>query len=153
MATWQCVKNCGACCQLDPADRPDLSDYLNPDELALYMSLVGEDGWCINYDKAARNCRIYDERPNFCRVQPDTFQQLYGIEPEALNDFAIECCEQQISGIYGNKSAEMDRFYTAIGVESMVIEISGDAAESSIVDALQSGDAIADNEINMKSDA
>ncbi|MEO0521169.1 MAG: YkgJ family cysteine cluster protein, partial [Cyanobacteria bacterium P01_A01_bin.116] len=23
MATWQCVKNCGACCQLDPADRPD----------------------------------------------------------------------------------------------------------------------------------
>jgi len=127
MAKWQCVKNCGACCQLDPVDRPDLNDYLSPDELKLYMSLVGEDGWCINYDKDQRNCRIYDERPNFCRVQPDTFQQLYHIDPKDLNDFAIECCEQQITGIYGNKSPEMDRFYDAIGLENVVIEIDGEA--------------------------
>lgn len=130
MATWQCVKNCGACCQLDPADRPDLSDYLSAQELTLYMSLVGEDGWCINYDKATRRCRIYDERPNFCRVQADTFQQLYGIAPNDLNDFAIECCEQQISGVYGNRSEEMDRFYQGVGIESMVIELSADTAET-----------------------
>ncbi|MEL6159650.1 MAG: YkgJ family cysteine cluster protein [Cyanobacteria bacterium J06554_11] len=127
MATWQCVTNCGACCQLEPADRPDLEDYLSPDELALYMSLVGEDGWCINYDKAKRNCRIYDERPNFCRVQPDTFQQLYDVAPADLNDFAIECCEQQISGIYGNNSPEMDRFYEAVGIDSIIVEIEGEA--------------------------
>jgi len=127
MAQWQCVKNCGACCQLDPADRPDLDDYLSPDELKLYMSMVGEDGWCIHYNKDQRNCRIYDERPNFCRVQPDTFQQLYHIDPKDLNDFAIECCEQQITGIYGNKSPEMDRFYDAIGLDNIVIEIDGEA--------------------------
>lgn len=127
MATWQCVTNCGACCQLEPADRPDLEDYLSPDELALYMSLVGEDGWCINYDKAKRNCRTYDERPNFCRVQPDIFQQLYDVAPADLNDFAIECCEQQISGIYGNNSPEMDRFYEAVGIDSIIVEIEGEA--------------------------
>lgn len=127
MATWQCVKNCGACCQLDPKDRPDLEEYLSPENLTLYMSMVGEDGWCINYDKAERNCKIYSDRPSFCRVQPDTFAQLYGIQPEELNDFAIECCEQQITGLYGNRSEEMDRFYEAVGIESKVIEITGEA--------------------------
>ncbi|MGB3571220.1 MAG: YkgJ family cysteine cluster protein [Phormidesmis sp.] len=132
MATWQCVNNCGACCELSPADRPGLSDYLSPDELSVYMSLVGEDGWCVNYDKAKRECTIYDERPNFCRVEPETFQQLYDIAPKDLNEFAIECCEQQISGIYGNRSAEMDRFYAGVGIESQVIEISGEAALSDL---------------------
>ena len=87
------------------------------------MSMVGEDGWCINYDKAERNCRIYDERPSFCRVQPDTFKQLYDIDPGEMNDFAIECCEQQITGIYGNRSDEMERFYEAVGIESVVIDL------------------------------
>ena len=124
-AKWQCVKNCGACCQLDPADRPDLSEYLSPEELSVYMAMVGEDGWCVHYDKTNRECSIYSERPNFCRVQPDTFQQLYDIAPHELNDFAIECCEQQITGVYGNRSPEMERFYQAVGIDSKVIEITG----------------------------
>ncbi len=128
MATWQCVKNCGACCQLDPADRPDLSDYLSEAELTLYLSMVGKDGWCINYDQAKRECTIYDERPSFCRVSPDTFKALYDVSPDELNDFAIECCEQQISGIYGNHSEEMDRFYQAVGIESQVVELTAEAA-------------------------
>ncbi|MGB7083943.1 MAG: YkgJ family cysteine cluster protein [Phormidesmis sp.] len=123
MATWQCVKNCGACCQLDPADRPDLADYLSATELALYLSMVGDDGWCTHYDKTTRECRIYDERPSFCRVQSDTFKQLYGIAPDEVNDFAIECCEQQITGVYGNRSEEMARFYQAIDIESVVIDL------------------------------
>lgn len=127
MATWQCVKNCGACCELSPADRPDLADYLSPSELSLYMSMVGQDGWCIHYDKAQRICTIYDRRPTFCRVQADTFKQLYNIEPDKLNDFAIECCEQQIDAIYGNISPEMNRFYEAIGVDTQVVEIRGEA--------------------------
>lgn len=114
MATWQCVKLCGACCHLDPADRPDLEDYLTPEALAEYLSLVGEDGWCINYDPERRECRIYDQRPQFCRVEAATFHQMYGIEPHELNEFAIDCCEQQIEGVYGPDSPEMERFHLAI---------------------------------------
>ncbi|HEY9647358.1 MAG TPA: YkgJ family cysteine cluster protein [Chroococcidiopsis sp.] len=116
MATWQCVKQCGACCHLDPADRPDLGDYLTPDQLALYLSLVGDDGWCVNFDHTSRECQIYDDRPQFCRVEADTFQRMYGIEPEELNDFAIDCCCQQIEAVYGDRSLEMLRFEREVGL-------------------------------------
>lgn len=115
MATWHCVKHCGACCNLDPRDRPDLDTYLTPDQLALYYSLVGEDGWCIHYDPQARNCTIYADRPQFCRVETETFQAMYGIEPDELNDFAIDCCRQQIEGVYGDRSLELIRFDQAVG--------------------------------------
>lgn len=115
MATWHCVKHCGACCHLDPADRPELDQYLLPDELELYLSLVGEGGWCIHFDADARECRIYDQRPRFCRVEAEVFEDLYGIEPEALNDFAIECCRQQIEAVYGDRSLEQLKFEREIG--------------------------------------
>ena len=116
MATWQCVKNCGACCNLDPADRPDIHEYLTPVELEEYLSMVGEGGWCVNFDHEARECRVYADRPRFCRVQPDVFEQMYGIEGEDLNDFAIDCCRQQIEGVYGDRSLEMLRFDKAVGI-------------------------------------
>lgn len=117
MATWHCVKHCGACCNLDPADRPELEDYLTPEELELYLSLVGEDGWCINFDQDTRECRIYEDRPRFCRVEADTFYDMFGVEPEDLNDFAIECCQQQIEAVYGDRSLEMIRFDQAVGLQ------------------------------------
>jgi hypothetical protein len=116
MATWQCVKQCGACCNLDPSDRPELEEYLDAEELYLYLSMVGEDGWCINFDRETRECRIYEKRPRFCRVTAETFEQMYGIEPEELNDFAIDCCRQQIEAVYGDRSLEMLRFDRAIGI-------------------------------------
>ncbi|BAZ06627.1 YkgJ family cysteine cluster protein [Calothrix sp. NIES-3974] len=115
MATWKCVKNCGACCHLDPRERPDLDEYLTPEELELYLSMVGVDGWCINFDHDNRECRIYEKRPRFCRVQADIFEDMYGIEPEELNDFAIDCCRQQIEGVYGDRSLEMLRFDQQVG--------------------------------------
>ena len=115
MATWECVKQCGACCHLDPGERPELSEYLLPDELELYLSMVGEDGWCVNYDRATRECRIYPNRPRFCRVEPQVFEDMYGIYPEELNNFAIDCCQQQILGVYGESSLEMIRFDRAVG--------------------------------------
>lgn len=118
MATWQCVKQCGACCHLDPGERPDLDEYLLPDELELYLSMVGEGGWCVNYDHANRECRIYSNRPRFCRVEPQVFEDMYGIPPEELNDFAIDCCREQIYGVYGDRSLEMLRFEQAVGVLS-----------------------------------
>lgn len=116
MATWQCVQQCGACCHLDPADRPDLDQYLTPQDLTLYLSLVGEDGWCINFDAASRECRIYADRPRFCRVDADVFQELYDVQPDELNDFAIDCCRQQIEGVHGDRSLEMLRFDRAVGL-------------------------------------
>ena len=114
MATWRCVKSCGACCHLDPVDRPDLGEYLSAEELALYLSLVGPDGWCIHFDQTSRQCQIYENRPRFCRVEPEVFQQMYGIAPADLNEFAIDCCRQQIDAIYGDLSLERDRFDGAV---------------------------------------
>ncbi len=116
MATWQCVKQCGACCHLDPTDRPELHEYLSPEELELYLSMVGVGGWCVNFDIHLRSCRIYPNRPRFCRVEPEVFQDMYSIHPEELNDFAIDCCRQQIEGVYGDRSQEMLRFDKAVGL-------------------------------------
>lgn len=114
MATWQCIKNCGACCHLDPEARPDLAAYLTAAEMELYLSMVGQDGWCINFDRTTRQCQIYDTRPRFCRVQADVFYDMFGIAPEELDEFAIECCLQQIEDVYGDRSLEQIRFEMAI---------------------------------------
>ena len=114
MAHWHCIQGCGACCQLNPADRPDLEQYLSPEHLAHYLSLVGEDGWCIHFDHDLRQCNIYDDRPWFCRFQADTFTALYGIAPDELNDFAIDCCQQQITGVYGANSPELEKFQATV---------------------------------------
>lgn len=110
MASWQCVQNCGACCHLAPEDRPNLAEYLSPAQHEQYLSLVGEDGWCIHYDRTARRCQIYETRPRFCRVQADTFAEMYGVLPAALDDFAIACCQEQIGAVYGDGSAEWQRY-------------------------------------------
>ncbi|MEL6579906.1 MAG: YkgJ family cysteine cluster protein [Cyanobacteria bacterium J06621_12] len=107
---WQCVSSCGACCNLDPTERPDLAKYLSEDELATYMSMVGSDGWCINYDHDNRKCQIYEQRPRFCRVQPDTFKSMFGVEATDFNEFAIVCCQQQIAGVYGASSPELEHY-------------------------------------------
>ncbi|MBR8827178.1 MAG: YkgJ family cysteine cluster protein [Gomphosphaeria aponina SAG 52.96 = DSM 107014] len=115
MATWRCVKLCGACCHLDPAERPELEDYLSKEELELYLAMVGEGGWCVNFDHLLRECTIYDQRPPFCRVQPEIFEKMYGIEVREFNDFAIDCCHQQIEGVYGSESEEMGRYELEVG--------------------------------------
>ncbi len=114
MATWQCIDSCGSCCYLNPLERPDLNEYLSKDELLLYLSLVGEDGWCVHFDAPSRRCRIYADRPRFCRVEPDVFSEMYGIAPEELDDFAIACCVEQIESVRGDCSSEMVRFTQAI---------------------------------------
>jgi hypothetical protein len=108
--SWRCVSNCGACCHLDPQERPDLETYLTPEELELYLSMVGEDGWCRNYDRASRKCSIYEQRPRFCRVKPDIFAEMFGITDAEFNEFAIDCCHQQIEGVYGEDSPELERY-------------------------------------------
>ncbi|WP_036485385.1 YkgJ family cysteine cluster protein [Myxosarcina sp. GI1] len=107
---WRCVSNCGACCHLDPTARPDLENYLTAEELKLYLSMVGEDGWCVNFDRETRKCQIYTERPRFCRVKPDIFEEMYQVTPEEFDEFAIACCHEQIIGVYGEDSPELQRY-------------------------------------------
>ncbi|KAL0333320.1 UNVERIFIED_CONTAM: hypothetical protein Sangu_1488200 [Sesamum angustifolium] len=84
---WQCVQNCGACCKLDKGPTFPSPDEIfdDPSDIQLYKSLVGEDGWCIHYDKSSRKCSIYAERPYFCRVEPEIFNTLYGIDKKKFN--------------------------------------------------------------------
>lgn len=117
MATWRCVKQCGACCHLDPGDRPELEEYLSKEELAEYLSLVGDEGWCIHFDHQSRKCNIYEQRPIFCRVTPDNFERMYEVEGDEFNEFAIACCQQQITGVYGENSPEMERYNQEIEEE------------------------------------
>ncbi len=81
----------------------------------MYLSMIGDDGWCVNFDRTSRECRIYQDRPRFCRVQADVFQDLYGIDASELNDFAIDCCRQHIEDMYGEQSLEMIRFNREVG--------------------------------------
>jgi len=69
MAHWRCISGCGACCRLDPAQRGDDLDCLDADQRRTYLAMVGEDGWCVHFDTGGRRCRIYDSRPDFCRVE------------------------------------------------------------------------------------
>ena len=54
-------------------------------------------------------------RPWFCRVEAETFEEMYGIQAEDVNDFAIDCCHQQIEVVYGDRSLEQIRFDQAVG--------------------------------------
>ncbi len=101
MTTWQCMPNCGACCYLEPSNRPDLADYLTPEQMQTYLSLVGADGWCINFNHTSRQCQVYSARPDFCRVSPTNFEQMFGINSQDFHEFAVACCQEHIGDLYG----------------------------------------------------
>ena len=106
--TWTCIRFCGACCRLSPDDRPEALAALSEAQRALYLDMAGPDGWCKHYDTGARSCRIYDERPDFCRVS--NLAGLFDVAAEEANDFAIACCRQQIRSEHGGNSHELRRF-------------------------------------------
>ena len=104
--TWCCISGCGACCRLDPALRGEALDALSPDDRQRYLSMVGPDGWCIHFDTGGRRCRIYEQRPSFCRVE--------NLDSLFSGSTAISCCKQQIRGEYGGRGKVMKRFLRAI---------------------------------------
>ncbi len=108
------MEGCGACCYLNPDERPELESYLTPEELAHYYRLVGADGWCIHYQRETRTCGIYEERPNFCRVSVANFERMFEVAEEDFNEFAIDCCCEQIASVYGEESEEMTRYLGAV---------------------------------------
>ncbi len=128
---WQCIAGCGACCRLDPALREDALEALDPQQREVYLAMVGPDGWCIHFDTGARRCRVYSERPDFCRVS--NLAQLFAPEldgvqaaedhpsadspqqwPAEMHALAIGCCIDQIRSEYGGRGRVMRRFQRAI---------------------------------------
>ena len=109
---WRCIAGCGSCCRLDPALRAEALAALDPDQQATYRAMVGEDGWCIHYDTGGCRCRIYDTRPDFCRVE--SLIGLFGQGGGDGNALAIACCKQQIRSEHGGRGRVMRRFLRAI---------------------------------------
>lgn len=77
---WSCISGCGACCRLDPEQRVEALDALSEEQRQLYLSMVGPDGWCRHFNTGSRTCRIYADRPEFCRV--GALAQLFAIPLE-----------------------------------------------------------------------
>ena len=108
---WTCIKHCGACCRLAPDERADALAALSDDQQTTYLAMVGADGWCIHYDSGGRRCRIYDQRPSFCRVSE--LGQLFEVDDSEIDAFAIDCCRQQIRSNYGGRSKTLRKFNRA----------------------------------------
>ena len=106
--SWSCINNCGACCYLAPEERSEALKFLTSKQTLKYLSMVGPDGWCINYDTGSRRCKIYEQRPDFCRVS--NFNYIFKLEFTDANMFAIKCCRQHIKSKYGGRSLVMKRF-------------------------------------------
>lgn len=110
LSCWGCVAKCGACCYLEPSERPMLEEWLDTEERALYQTLVGSDGWCVHYDKDTRRCGIYETRPDFCRVDAEKWQRELNIDPHEVSGVARHACREWIGDVYGTTSDEMQRF-------------------------------------------
>jgi Fe-S-cluster containining protein len=89
---------------------------LAPDQRDLYLSMVGADGWCRHFDTGSRRCRIYETRPDFCRVS--SLMSLFGAEGRDADELAISCCLQQIRSENGGRGMVMKRFRRAIRLRS-----------------------------------
>lgn len=110
--SWTCISHCGACCRLAPEERPEALAALSEEQRKVYLEMVGADGWCRHYDSGGRRCRIYDNRPDFCKVSH--LATLFEVPADQADAFAIACCDQQIRSIYGGRSRELRRFKRSV---------------------------------------
>ncbi|XP_066350675.1 uncharacterized protein [Miscanthus floridulus] len=125
LVRWKCASGCGACCKLDKGPdfpTPDEIFADHQDDLQLYRSMIGSDGWCINYDKATRTCNIYQDRPSFCRVEPKVFDEFFGVPRSRFDREACSACVDNIKMVYGDDSAELSNFKRVIREESNKME-------------------------------
>lgn len=111
---WHCISHCGACCRLDPSERSEALAALGATQKQRYLAMVGADGWCIHYDTGGQRCRIYSERPDFCRVA--SLMKLFGADGDDFDGLAIGCCKQQIRSESGGRGRVMKRFLRSIRV-------------------------------------
>ncbi len=103
---WQCIGGCGACCRLDPALRAEALEALDAQQRQTYLAMVGADGWCLHFDTGARRCRIYEQRPDFCRVENlvGLFQPASCSSPENLGSAGEPIFGAQALDVDGNST-------------------------------------------------
>lgn len=105
------MKHCGACCKLDDFEEDVLRDMLkSDDDVVEYLGMIGTDGWCRWFDSEERSCSKYETRPRFCRATPEVFKDLYNVDKEDFDEFAISCCEFHIANTFGEESHEVERY-------------------------------------------
>ncbi|RLN40957.1 atherin [Panicum miliaceum] len=134
---WKCASGCGACCKLDKGPdfpTPDEIFADHPDDLQLYRSMTGDDGWCINYDKATRTCNIYQDRPSFCRVEPKVFDEFFSVPRNRFDREACSACLDNIKMVYGDDSAELGNFKRVIRDESKKMELEASKNQDKLLD-------------------
>ena len=105
---WTCISNCGSCCKLNPVERSEALSGLTDLQQKEYFKLVGKDGWCIHYDKSTKLCKIYTQRPDFCRVE--NLLKIFSADQSDYEIQAIKYCRQHIRSIYGGRSTVLKRF-------------------------------------------
>ncbi len=105
---WQCISSCGACCRLCPDERVEALSALDASQTEIYLSMVGNDGWCIHFDKSTKRCQIYENRPDFCDAK--MLVKLFNIDSNQLDEFATQCCKDHIRSVYGNHSIVLENF-------------------------------------------
>lgn len=81
--TYRCIENCALCCLCQPELLPDeearfraspelaeavTERHISPETVGPGIKLKGAHGACWFLDR--RRCRIYDQRPHFCRTFP-----------------------------------------------------------------------------------
>ena len=49
-------------------------------------------------------------------MEADVYEEMFGIAPEELNDFVIDCCRDHITDLYGDRSLELLRFDREVGI-------------------------------------
>ena len=108
MKSWTCIENCGACCHIDLKYRKNLKNILSQKDIELIKNMTKKNGWCKHLDKENMKCRIYDERPHFCKV--NLFSKNFKEYKKNGDNFLIDCCKEHIRFIYGKRSDEMNRF-------------------------------------------
>jgi len=104
----------------------------------LYISMAGADGWCTNFDRDTHLCKIYDERPGFCRIE--SLGPMYNVAEVELGDFAADSCRDHIAQLYGEDSTDLARFETLqdsvreaagwVQVEDSLEQGAGDAGDA-----------------------
>ncbi|KAH0898652.1 hypothetical protein HID58_048220 [Brassica napus] len=101
--TWQCIESCGACCKLAKGFAFATPDEIfdDPDDVELFRSMIGDDGWCINYDKidhisaelSQRFSRLSTgskKRNSTRKLADDTIKTIHGSDSKELDKFLSE---------------------------------------------------------------